>query len=669
MSDTTSFALRPLTLFSPSPTNPRQRMSAAEIDSLAESIAEHEVLQPMLARPKPNALPGEPPFEIVAGHRRWSACSKLAAAGRNPHGDSMPSLIRALTDAQVLAMQLVENIQREDLHPLEEAEHYRRMREDATAPASVEDIARVGKVSISRVYERLSLLQLVPAAREAFSADKLSLKTALQVARLPAAHQAEVTTHLADWGGEPMAPKAASAFIRDRYMLRLAQAPFDVADATLLPDAGACGACPKRTGANPQLFGDITDADTCTDTTCFASKKAAQRTRMVDELRVSGYTVLDGDKAREACTPDGRALAPGLHALDAQVPHALGDAALKIVDVLTRANAPNEHTRVIDHPSSPLITYGVPTAELEQHLRKIKAHRTQLDKAAGKNKAAAPAPAPASPAAVQAAAPAPQPGPTSPTSQWAAEPVDAAHDAMVRTLIDFTPAVLSGGLYHGRLTPDGYAREQTHRVNGILSAAEVVRVMQRDEGEGLPPFKLAQMLCVLLWWGESYLKLGEVAALCGLTAPNKRGQLRWNNSEEETQWLWDLTTAQAEVLAMAWLASQEANDSTPVLNRFAEAICLGLDIAPGPIHAKATAYVRERLHLGAMQQGEPADGKPKSKKAASVKYRCPQTGNTWSGRGLMPKWLRANMEQGRQLAEFAATAEAVNTNTTAKDAA
>ena len=214
------------------------------IDDQAESIAQHELMQPIVARPWPGRLLGETPLEIVAGHRRWRACCKLAEAGRSPHGQDIPSLVRELTDAQVLAMQLVENIQREDLHPLEEAEHYRRMRDDATAPASVEDIAHVGKVSASRVYERLSLLQLVPAAREAFLADKLTLKTALQVARMPAALQAEVTTHLSDWGGEPMGAKAAAAFIRDRYMLRLTQAPFDVADATLLPEAGACGTCP-----------------------------------------------------------------------------------------------------------------------------------------------------------------------------------------------------------------------------------------------------------------------------------------------------------------------------------------------------------------------------------------------------------------------------------------
>ncbi len=654
----TQYRLAPLTLFSPSPTNPRRRIAQAQIEAMAESIAEHEVMQPVLARPKAAPREGEPPFELVAGHRRWEACSKLAVAGRSPHGDSIPALIRTLTDAQVLAMQLVENIHREDLHPLDEAEHYRRMREDAAAPASVEDIARMAKISDTRVYERLSLLQLVPAAREAFLAEKLSLKTALLVARMPAAHQAEATQHLANWGGEPMPPKAAGAFIRERFMLQLAKAPFDPKDAALLPTAGACGECPKRTGANPQLFGDISDADTCTDPTCFTAKKAAQRARLVDEVRVSGYTVLEGEQAREACTPDGRALKPGMHALDAQVPHALGDTQLKVAEVMQRASAPNQATRAIDHPGNPALVFAVPTGELEKALRKIKAHRQQLDKAAERVSSGS-SPKPTPPQAAQASL-GERGSQQAAAGEAAAGVPDATQaasqrEALVAELLAFKPPATVAGKY-GRFSAAEYQRSQEARALGILAAVAALDAMDADGAQGLPEHRLANMLCVLLWWGDGYLTLEEAARLLGLEPPAKNSSM-----ESQLEWLWTLPDAQAERMAMVLLAAQE-HDGKSVLQHFAPAVCQGLHVDIDKLRDAAWRFVCEQLQLGALANGKPVGGKTARKpagkkppaKKAPVKYRNAATGETWSGRGLQPKWLKAALEQGRTLAEFAA---------------
>ena len=664
MPQTAADLLVPLNLFSPSPTNPRSRISTAGTALLAESIATHQLMLPILARPIPGALPGQPLYEIVAGHRRWTACGQLAAAGRSPHGDAIPALVRKdLTDAQVLAMQLVENIHREDLHPLDEAEHYRRMREDPAAPASVEDIAHVGKVSESRVYERLSLLHLVPAAREAFQAEKLSLKTALQVARMPPALQAEVTTHLADWGGEPMAPKAAAAFIHTRYMLRLAHAPFDPTDASLMPDAGACGACPKRTGANPQLFGDINDGDTCTDTSCFAAKKAAQHARLVDELRVSGFTIVDGDGAREACTADGRALKPGLHALEAMVPYELGNTELKIVDVLTRAEAPNEHTKVVDHPGNALVMYAVATPDLEQHLRKIKAHRSQINNAVQRvaQRNAKPAPAadpaaPAGPAAAHVSAPAAQ------QNESAAAAIDAtAHDQLVQDLLAFKPPPTVAGKYGG-LTLNQYTDKQRLRAEGIVAAAAVATCLRQDKSEGMPPTKLPQMILVLLMWGDSFVPLEDLCTLCGVDSM-PTGERRYR-LEAQCEWAWALPDHDAELIATTWLAAQE-HDGKSHFRFFAQAACEGLNLPFAAIQATAAASVDEQLRLGALANGE--DKKPGGKTKSAVGYRDPETGAAWTGRGRMPTWLKARITAGGELSTYAVSAGS-STNATANGA-
>lgn len=643
----TEYRLAPLTLFSPSPTNPRTRVTAGEIAAMAESIAQHEVLQPVLARPKAAPREGEPPFELVAGYRRWRGCSLLAEAGRNPHGDAIPALIRTLTDAQVLAMQLVENIQREDLHPLDEAEHYRRMTADPAAPASVEDIAQVAKISESRVRERMSLLRLVPAAREAFLADKLSLKTALLVARMPEAHQAEATQHLSNWGGEPMPPKAAAAFIRERFMMQLVKAPFDAKDATLLPAAGACTECPKRTGANPQLFSDITDADTCTDTTCFAAKKAAQRARLVDELRVTGYTVVEGEQAREACTADGRSLKPGYFALDGQVPHVLGDSKLKVTEVMQRASAPNAATLAIDHPASSGVVFAVPAHELEKALRKIKAHRQQLDKAAERASSSKPTPPKA---ALDSSGGTGAPGVQAEDSKAPAgdeAPADE-HEALVQQLLAFKPPATSGGKY-GRHTPKEYQALQEARAVGILAAAEAAKRMQADGAEGLPAHRMAHMLLVQLWWGDAHITLEEAARLCRIEPPPGK-----HSMERDLEWMWGLPDAEAERLAVVLLALQDDDGKTPI-RHFTEAVCTGLGIPMAPLKAAAEASVREHLQLGALANGEPAKS-PKAKKPPAPKvlprYRNAATGETWSGRGLQPKWLKVALENGAKLADF-----------------
>jgi len=633
--------LVPLAHLTPSPTNPRRRISAAAIADLAETIAAFEVMHPILARPNPLATAdnGEPRLEIVAGERRWRACTLLAESGRNPHRDAIPATVRALSDAQVLAMQLVENIQRADLHPLDEAEHYRRMRDDASEPATVEAIAQAGKVPVPRVYQRLSLLALVPTAREAFLEGRLHLGIALQVARLPATYQSEATRAVSNWGGEPMTNKAAAAYLREHFMTRLEHAPFDISDPTLVPAAGSCGACPKRTGVNPTLWGDLEPRDTCTDSACFATKKAAQHVRLVEQMQTSGFEVLQGDAARAVCTPDGRSLKPGMHALDGNVPHSLGNPALQVSEVLLRAQVPNSVTKVIDHPSAPVITYAVATADLEQALRKIKSHRAQLDKATAKN--AAPPPAAAAPAskavgtvpphapggapanapAAKAAPAGPEtPAATTPAAQPDQAPEQAAQPTaeaftgpapeLLAELLAFKPPPTVAGKYAGQSLTK-YQDFQVLRARGIITAAQAVHAMATDRAEGLPGHRMAHMLLVLLTWGDGYLGLHDLARLCGLEVPED-----CRLTEAQSAWAWSLPDDQAERMAVAWLATQECALGTAFV-QFAPAVGTGLGLDNDAIHAAAGASVADHMRLGALVNGD--EGKAKSTKKAGTK--------------------------------------------------
>jgi ParB family chromosome partitioning protein len=143
----------------PNPRQPRRSFDEATARELAESVKAQGVLQPILVRRHPE-LDGE--FEIVAGERRWRA-AQLAQL------HEVPVVIRDLSDAQSLELALVENVQRQDLGPLEEAQAYQRLTEEFGN--SQEDIAGAVGKSRSHVANTLRLLTL-PDSVKAMLADK-----------------------------------------------------------------------------------------------------------------------------------------------------------------------------------------------------------------------------------------------------------------------------------------------------------------------------------------------------------------------------------------------------------------------------------------------------------------------------------------------------------------
>ncbi len=165
----------PLGQIRESKTNPRRFFDEAKLAELADNIRQHGVLQPILLRPLPEGEAGT--YELVAGARRYRA-SKLAKR------DSIPATVRELTDAQALELQVIENVQRVDVHPLDEAQGYAALIELQRDTYTVETIAsRVGR-SPAYVNGRLRLIQLIPEAKQAFYEDKLTVAHAFEIARL-----------------------------------------------------------------------------------------------------------------------------------------------------------------------------------------------------------------------------------------------------------------------------------------------------------------------------------------------------------------------------------------------------------------------------------------------------------------------------------------------------
>lgn len=306
-----------LDLILTSHTNPRQTFDAAKLEELAASIRFASVMQPILVRPlpadrladtalatdasqlllndwahRPKRLP-RPAYEIVSGERRYRA--SILAAQR-----TIPAMIRAMTDQEVLEAQLVENLQRDDLHPMEEAEGYRRLCE--TTGIKKEDVgAKIGK-SRSYVYQRLHLLQLGQEARAAFRSGKVDASKALLLAgvadpKLQLKALKEVTAE--GYSGQTMTVRAFRDWLQQNVMLKLDHAPFDIKDETLNEPAGACATCPKRTGANRDIFEAFDSPDMCTDAKCYGVKASVSLQRIKDAAAEKGMTVIAGVEAKK----------------------------------------------------------------------------------------------------------------------------------------------------------------------------------------------------------------------------------------------------------------------------------------------------------------------------------------------------------------------------------
>jgi ParB family chromosome partitioning protein len=140
---------------------PRTRMDEASLDELAQSIKEHGIMQPVLVRPVDGGR-----FEIIAGERRWRAAERAGLK-------EVPALVKSVPDASALAIGLIENIQREDLNPLEQANGLARLIDEfgLTHDAVAKAIGR----SRSAVTNLLRLRELAKPVQEYLLAGKLDM--------------------------------------------------------------------------------------------------------------------------------------------------------------------------------------------------------------------------------------------------------------------------------------------------------------------------------------------------------------------------------------------------------------------------------------------------------------------------------------------------------------
>lgn len=159
--ETSSFFLQiELDQIRPNPFQPRIRMDSVKLQELADSITENGVLQPIVVRSRPEG------FEIVAGERRWKAAQQAGLS-------RIPAVVQDLTDERMVEVAVVENIQRDELSPIEEAHAYHVLIEDFQF--TQEQVSRRVGRSRAAVANTLRLLRLPKAVQESLLGGKISM--------------------------------------------------------------------------------------------------------------------------------------------------------------------------------------------------------------------------------------------------------------------------------------------------------------------------------------------------------------------------------------------------------------------------------------------------------------------------------------------------------------
>jgi ParB/RepB/Spo0J family partition protein len=264
--------------------NPDNTRSAREVDrdhpkmqELTQSVKATGVLQPIVVREHP----GPTKYEIVFGERRFRASGYAGL-------EKVPAIIRCYSDAEVLDLILVENFQRENPDPMAEARALAKYKERGY---DLEQAARKIGRSYAWAAKRAGLVNLSPAWMKAY--DERSLENwGLDHLMLIARYDGEIQERL--WARfqhslDYMTLKDLTEKLAQE-MRDVSKAPWDLDDTEIVPEAGACNTCQKRTSCQRLIFDDLPtpkgkEPDFCTDSDCWGKKSATTYQRRLAEAR------------------------------------------------------------------------------------------------------------------------------------------------------------------------------------------------------------------------------------------------------------------------------------------------------------------------------------------------------------------------------------------------
>lgn len=255
-----------------SPRNYRRFYDQQALEELAGQLAVGELIAPIIVRPGKRGN-----YELVVGERRLRAAQMAGLK-------TLPARIRELTDEQVDEIQLIENMQRENPHPLDEALKIAKLQESGR---TIEEVARVLGKTVAYIYNRRKLAELIEPLQEVYFNGKLTINEAIELGSLPQDAQTDFfERQCTGWKEQKNFNIGNVRYLVGRYKFDLKSAPFNTRDKKLVPEAGACGGCPFNSATLKTLFPELAKEAVCSNRTCFKNKclvSAEQRIRTAIE--------------------------------------------------------------------------------------------------------------------------------------------------------------------------------------------------------------------------------------------------------------------------------------------------------------------------------------------------------------------------------------------------
>lgn len=268
----------PVMLIQPSPKNPRKTFDEAKLEELAQNIEEQGLLQPITVRKISDGethideetgevVSIEPRYEIVCGERRFRAWNLLA--NKSSKYNEIPCIIREMTDEQAFDAMITENLQRQDVDPVEEAEAFSLLLENGNA---IEDISiRFGK-SIRFVQDRVKLKGLIPELIEMLRKDLIPISGAMLLAKLDTESQKKFLERRVN-PEEGVTLADIKDYLDDLFCV-IDKAQF-FEDDKFSDDIPACSGCINNTANHGCLFYEMKGTEQkCINRECFAKKQA-----------------------------------------------------------------------------------------------------------------------------------------------------------------------------------------------------------------------------------------------------------------------------------------------------------------------------------------------------------------------------------------------------------
>lgn len=246
------------------PEQPRKTVSETRIGELAESIESVGLLQPITVRAKGKK------YIIVMGERRYRAHSLLKKS-------TIDCFVKDFEGAELVEVQLIENLQRSELEPLDEADSMAMLLKKLT-PLEIAD--RMGK-SVKYVYSRLKLVELIEGLRTFVANGKMSISLGCRIGLLPPEQQQQLMETLGGRFDKYTVKQALEEEVSD-----LNNAPFDTEDADLIPSVGSCTGCAFNSSNQGNLFGETKSL--CSKSTCFTLKKNKSLHNLIETVKVDG---------------------------------------------------------------------------------------------------------------------------------------------------------------------------------------------------------------------------------------------------------------------------------------------------------------------------------------------------------------------------------------------